>query len=120
MMNLLYAHYSSIFSFSFPLSLASIPPHVLSEPLTLLTPIHDYSSDSSVSHSDSIPLYSTESLLPLVGILSSYLCSTYVIDVSFYYIAYLYILQFPSQVLVNTLSSLIHHPFTLYRRRPTC
>ena len=37
--------------------------------------------------------------------------STYVIDVPFYYILHMYLLRFPSQVLVNTPSSLTHYPF---------
>ena len=98
------------FPFLFLLVLVSISPCVLMEPSTLLTLIHDYSSDGSVILSDSILLCSSKSLLPLVGIISSHHRSTYVIDVYLYYIVYLYILWFPSQVLVNTPSSLTHHP----------
>ena len=36
--------------------------------------------------------------------------STYVIDVLSYYILHMYLLRFPSQVLVNTPSSLTHYP----------
>ena len=44
--------------------------------------------------------------------LASYLVtfhSTYVIDVPFHYILHMYLLRFPSQVLVNTPSSLTHY-----------
>ena len=80
-MNSLFPYYSFTFSFSFLLASSAISPHVLMEPSTLLTLVHDYSSDGSVILSDSILLCSTASLLLLAGYLLIYLCSTYVIDV---------------------------------------
>ena len=44
--------------------------------------------------------------------------STYVINVLFYYIVHMYLLRFPSQVLVNTPSSLTHLSSTSIDRRP--
>ena len=72
-MNSLFSFISFIFSFPFLLALVPISPHVLTEPSTLLTLVHDTSFRRLIHPSDSIPLYSTASLLLLAGFLSSYL-----------------------------------------------
>src|SRR6267143_7277498 len=72
-MNSLFLYYSFIFSFSFLLTSVPILPHVLTEPLTLLTLVHDTFFRRLIHLSDFIPLCSTASLLLLAGFLSSYL-----------------------------------------------
>ena len=72
-MNSLFSYYSFIFSFSFLLASVSILPCVLTEPLTLLTLLHDILFQWLIHPSNSILLCSTTSLLPLAGFLFNYL-----------------------------------------------
>jgi len=81
--------------FSYYLASVPISPRVLTEPSTLLILVHDTPSDSLFIFSDSIPSYSTASLSLLVGFYLVTFRSTYVIDVSFYYILHMYSTQIP-------------------------
>src|SRR5882762_5378798 len=106
-MNSLFSYYSFTFSFSFLLTSASILPRVLTEPSTLLTLVHDTSLRRLIHtfrfYSDIAPQRTFRYWLAFYLVTFR---STYVIDVPFYYILHMYLLRFPSQVLVNTPPSL--------------
>ena len=110
-----------LLSFPFPFPLTSVPilPRVLTEPSTLLTLVHDTSFRRLIHtfrfSSDITPQRVFRHWLAFYLVTFR---STYVIDVPFYYILHMYLLRFPSQVLVNTPSSLTHILSSSIDRRP--
>jgi len=115
-MNSLFAIFFYLF-FSFLLASVPISPRVLTEPSTLLTLVHDTSFRrlihlfrfySALLHSEPFAI---------VGFLSSYLpqylCHRRSILLYTPHVS----TQIPQQVLVNTPSSLTHHPSTLHRQK---
>ena len=106
-MNSLFSYYSFIFSFSFSFSFSTYPTSCSDG---TLNPAYSPSWHILPTASSSFPIlfcFTPQQVFRYW--LAFYLVtfhSTYVIDVPFYYLLHMYLLRFPSQLLVNTLPSL--------------